>query len=126
MIAERLTMATAEVEAVETLTRSLDGVRVGKVVSVEAVSDTNAFVRVECGPDTFSTVCGRPMCGRDDLGLCPGRGAAGRRDAPGSTARSPAGQPGRAVFVRGTRHGRGHVELWTCPARWPAAVCCPN
>ena len=59
-LAERLTMATAEVEEVETLTRSLDGVRIGSVLSVETLSDNTSFVHVQCGTDEFSTVCGAP------------------------------------------------------------------
>ena len=59
-IAERLTMATAEVEEVETLTRSLGGVRVGRVVLAETLSDSTAVVRVQCGTDTFTTVCSAP------------------------------------------------------------------
>ena len=59
-LAERLTMATAEVEEVETLTRSLDGVRIGRVVSVETLAEHTSFVRVECDTDEFTTVCGAP------------------------------------------------------------------
>jgi len=59
-IAHRLTMATAEVEGIETLVRSLDGVRIGQVVSVEPLGDQYTFVSVECGTEQFTTVCGAP------------------------------------------------------------------
>ena len=59
-IAHRLTMATAEVEGVETLVRSLDGVRIGQVVAVEPLDDQLTFVSVQCGTEQFTTVCGAP------------------------------------------------------------------
>ncbi len=59
-IAHRLTMATAEVEGIETLVRSLDGVRIGQVLSVEPLGDQQAFVSVQCGAEQFTTVCGAP------------------------------------------------------------------
>ena len=116
MIAERLTMATAEVEAVETLTRSLDGVRVGKVVSVEAVSDTNAFVRVECGPDTFSTVCGAPNV---RPGMTSAFAPAGVRLADGTRleARQVAGRSSQGVLCSSEELGMGggHVGIVDLP-----------
>ena len=59
-VADRLTMSTAEVEGVQTLTRCLKGVRVGKVLSVEPLADGQKLARVQCGPDCFTTVCGAP------------------------------------------------------------------
>ena len=59
-IAHRLTMATAEVEGVETLVRSLDGVRIGQIVAVEPLDDQLTFVSVQCGTEQFTTVCGAP------------------------------------------------------------------
>ena len=116
MIAERLTMATAEVEAVETLTRSLDGVRVGKVVSVEAVSDTNAFVRVECGADTFSTVCGAPNV---RTGMTSAFAPAGVRLADGTRleARQVAGRPSQGVLCSSEELGLGggHLGIMDLP-----------
>ena len=59
-IAHRLTMATAEVEGMETLGRALDGVRIGHVLSVEPLGDRQTFVSVQCGAEQFTTVCGAP------------------------------------------------------------------
>ena len=110
MIAERLTMATAEVEAVETLTRSLDGVRVGRVVSVEAVSDTNTFVRVECGTDAFSTVCGAPNV---RPGMTSAFAPAGVRLADGTRleARQVADRPSQGVLCSSEELGMGGGHL---------------
>ncbi len=105
-IAERLTMATAEVETVETLTRSLDGVRVGRVVLVEALSDTNSFVQVECGTDTFSTVCGAPNV---RLGMTSAFAPAGTRLANGQRLeeRYVAGRPSQGVLCSSEELGLG-------------------
>ena len=59
-IADRLTMATAEVEGLETLVRLLDGVLIGRVLSVEQLSDQQTFVAVQCGVEQYTTVCGAP------------------------------------------------------------------
>ncbi len=59
-IAHRLTMATAEVEGVKTLVRSLDGVRIGQVVAIEPMGNQLTFVSVACGTEQFTTVCGAP------------------------------------------------------------------
>jgi len=68
VIADRLTLATAEVEGFEVLSRSVAGVLVGKVQSVESiVTDAEAaegkslaVVEVDCGAETYQTVCGAP------------------------------------------------------------------
>ncbi len=59
-VANRLTMATAEVEDVETLVRALDGVRIGSVMFVEPLNGSQTFVHVQCGADQFTTVCDAP------------------------------------------------------------------
>ena len=67
-IADRLTLATAEVEGFEIVERSLDGVLVAEVLSVESiVSDEEAaegkslaVVQVDCGGKKYQTVCGAP------------------------------------------------------------------
>ena len=115
-IAERLTMATAEVEEVETLTRSLDGVRVGRVVSVEALSGTNSFVQVECGNDTFSTVCGAPNV---RLGMTSAFAPAGVRLADGLRLeeRQVAGRPSQGVLCSSEELGMGggHMGIMDLP-----------
>ncbi|MBD3290363.1 phenylalanine--tRNA ligase subunit beta [candidate division KSB1 bacterium] len=61
-IANNLTMATAEVEGVEILTRTIQGIVVGEVVAVEKISkDKNlSLAEVECGGKRYMTVCGAP------------------------------------------------------------------
>lgn len=59
-IAERLTMSTAEVEGVHPLTRSLAGVRIARVETVEPLDGAQTFVTVECGAERMTTVCGAP------------------------------------------------------------------
>ncbi len=64
-IAYRLTMATAEVEGVETVTRSVRGIVAGRIVeSVPVTSDDGAktmqYVTVDTGKGMFRTVCGAP------------------------------------------------------------------
>ena len=61
-ISDRFTMATAEVEGIEPLNRSLGGMLVAEVISVEPVSSESELkvVRVKCGSNEYSTVCGAP------------------------------------------------------------------
>ncbi len=60
-IADRLTLATAEVEGVEVLTRHVAGVLVGEIVAAEPLSDgKRTLVTVDCGKQQFQTVCGAP------------------------------------------------------------------
>ena len=61
-VADKLTMATAEVEGVSTITRYVDGVLVGEIVSAEPFETpdgkTRTLCKVNCGDKTFQTVCG--------------------------------------------------------------------
>lgn len=59
-IAERLTMSTAEVEGVHPLTRTLAGVRIARVETVEPLDGAQTFVTVACGAERMTTVCGAP------------------------------------------------------------------
>ena len=63
-IADKLTLSTAEVEGVETITRFVDGVIIGKIVAAEPVSGTDGkkltFCTVDCGGKQYTTVCGAP------------------------------------------------------------------
>lgn len=67
-IADRLTLATAEVEGFEVIRRSVAGVLVAEVLSVESIvspeeaaqGKTLAVVQVDCGKKKFQTVCGAP------------------------------------------------------------------
>lgn len=65
-VADRLTMATAEVEGLEVLSRAVDGVVVGHVISVEPLSGAGPdgerlqVATVDCGDRRYHTVCGAP------------------------------------------------------------------
>lgn len=64
-IAHRLTMATAEVEGVETLRRAVRGVVVGQVTGVVPLEAEESgkvlnYVTVDTGSETFQSVCGAP------------------------------------------------------------------
>ncbi len=64
VVADKLTMATAEVEGVETLTRFVDGVIVGEIASVVPFQTPEgkprAYCEVNCGARVYKTVCGAP------------------------------------------------------------------
>lgn len=67
-IADRLTLATAEVEGFEVLRRSVEGVLIAEVLSVESIANdaeaaegkSLAVVEVDCGGKKYQTVCGAP------------------------------------------------------------------
>lgn len=67
-IADRLTLATAEVEGFEVVRRSVDGVLVAEVLSVKSIvsggeadeGKSLAVVQVDCGGKQYQTVCGAP------------------------------------------------------------------
>ncbi len=62
VIADRMTMATAEVEGFERVERSIDGVVVGEIVSVEDIPGAPNLkkVQVDCGASKYTTACGAP------------------------------------------------------------------
>ena len=67
-IADRLTLAMAEVEGFEVVERSVAGVLVAEVLSVKSIvteaeaaeGKSLAFVEVDCGGRKYQTVCGAP------------------------------------------------------------------
>lgn len=63
-IADRLTLATAEVEGVEILKRSVAGVLVGEIVKAEPLKaeegKTLTACTVDCGDRQYATACGAP------------------------------------------------------------------
>ncbi len=64
-IANRLTLSTAEVEGLEKIERSVEGVLIGEVVSADPISTaddrkTLHRCKVDCGKESFETVCGAP------------------------------------------------------------------
>ncbi len=67
VVADRLTMSTAEVEGFEVVRRAVEGVVVGEVVAVEPIGGTaaadgpkNQLATVDCGGRQYTTVCGAP------------------------------------------------------------------
>lgn len=64
LVADRLTMATAEVEGISTITRFVDGVIVGEIVSAEPFQTPEGkkrtLCKVDCGDVVRQTVCGAP------------------------------------------------------------------
>lgn len=65
-VASRLTLATAEVEGVETLVRNVKGVLVGQIIEAEVVKNEPEHkltrVVVDCGIKKYHSVCGAPNC----------------------------------------------------------------
>ncbi len=65
-VASRLTLATAEVEGVETLHRYVKGVLVGQIIEAEVIKNEPEHkltrVVVDCGTQKFNSVCGAPNC----------------------------------------------------------------
>lgn len=67
-IADRLTLATAEVEGFEILRRAVEGVRIGEVLDVQPLVDGASpteparlkLVTVDCGDTRYTSVCGAP------------------------------------------------------------------
>ncbi|MEN6498068.1 MAG: phenylalanine--tRNA ligase subunit beta [Thermoguttaceae bacterium] len=61
-IADRLTLATAEVEGFEVLHRSVEGVVIGEIVAVEPIGGEAKLhlVTVDCGKKRYQSVCGAP------------------------------------------------------------------
>ncbi len=64
VVADRLTMATAEVEGLSTITRFVDGVLVGEIIEATPFQTeegkTRTFCKVDCGERVYTTVCGAP------------------------------------------------------------------
>ncbi len=59
-IVRRLTLGTAEVEGTEEIRRSVRGVLIGEILSVEKLGGKLTACTVDCGSKKFATVCGAP------------------------------------------------------------------
>ncbi|MDR2439522.1 MAG: phenylalanine--tRNA ligase subunit beta [Planctomycetaceae bacterium] len=59
-IANRITLATAEVEGIKEIRRFVKGVVIGEVKSVEKLTEKLTFCQVDCGRKSYTTVCGAP------------------------------------------------------------------
>lgn len=121
-IADRLTMATAEVEGWEIVRRSVKGLFVGEVTAAEKVTaeggKTLTAVTVDCGPaGTFLSVCGAPNC---RVGLKAPFAPAGVEIAGGVkiTESELAGRKSQGILCSAREIGlsRWHEELFTLPA----------
>ena len=122
-IADRLTMSTAEVEGFEVIRRAVDGVVIGKVVSVEPISGTgpdeskNQLATVDCGGARRVTVCGAPnlRAGMTSAFAPPGVTLAGNQKIVVSEV---AGHKSEGVLCSARELGmsRWHEGVLECPA----------
>ena len=62
VIADKVTMSCAEVEGYTQIKRTVDGVLVGEIISVEKIPDKTDLnlVTVDCGQAKYTTVCSAP------------------------------------------------------------------
>lgn len=116
-IAERLTMSTAEVEGVHPLTRSLAGVRIARVETVEPLDGAQTFVTVACGAERMTTVCGASNV---RVGMTSAFAPAGVTLADGQTIaeRRVGGRSSRGVLCSSDEVGMGggHFGILDLPA----------
>ena len=59
-IADRLTLATAEVEGITILRRFVKDVFVGEIKQIEKLTNKLTFCQIDCGKQSYTTVCGAP------------------------------------------------------------------
>ncbi len=121
-IADRLTMATAEVEGWEIVRRCVKGLFVGEVTAAEKVvaesGKTLTAVTVDCGAaGVFQSVCGAPNC---RVGVKAPFAPAGVEIADGVkiTESELAGRKSQGILCSAREIGlsRWHEELFTLPA----------
>ena len=124
-IADRLTLATAEVEGFEVLRRAVAGVVIGEVVEVEPIESPSpadpqaaklTLATVDCGPKRYQTVCGAPNV---RVGMKAAFAPAGTTLAGGVTIRAAevAGRPSEGVLCSPRELGLSHWHegLLECP-----------
>ena len=120
-IANRLTLATAEVEGFEEIHRFTKGVVVGEVVAMESLTDEKgkklAFCTVDCGTEKMTTVCGAPNA---RIGLKAPFAPAGMKLAKGITIETStmAGKPSQGILCSAAELGMSewHEIVFECPA----------
>ena len=125
-IADRLTMATAEVEGFEVVHRAVRGLFVGEVVKAEKITVSKddgstkqlTLATVDCGTaGTFQTVCGAPNCA---LGVKAPFAPAGATIAEGVQIQNStlAGHPSQGILCSAREIGlsRWHEGLFLIPA----------
>lgn len=84
-VAHKLTMSTAEVEGVETLSRAVRNIVVGEITGIEPIKTGDSdkvmnYVTVNLGSEIMKTVCGAPnvMVGMKSAFAAPGTEIAGK------------------------------------------------
>lgn len=116
-IADRLTLATAEVEGVIERQRFVQGVLVGKVIACERLDEKRTFCTVDCGGKTYTTVCG---AGNVRIGLIAPFAPVGTRLTGGITLEKSivAGKTSEGVLCSASELGMSHWHeaVFECPA----------
>lgn len=123
-IANQLTLSTAEVEGFEVLTRAVEGVLVGEVLSAQPLAAEPgkqlSLTVVDCGRRKYATVCGAPNV---RVGMKAAFAPAGVTLAGGHLVQPAqvAGQASEGVLCSPMELGmsRWHEGLLECPASTP-------
>jgi phenylalanyl-tRNA synthetase beta chain len=117
VIADRLTLCTAEVEGFEKLQRAVDGVVIGEVLSVEPLGGSLRLATVDAGRRQYATVCGAPNL---RVGMKAALAPPGVTLANGVRIQSSevAGRRSEGVLCSAMELGmsRWHEVLLDCPA----------
>jgi len=124
-IADKLTLATAEVEGFEVLQRAVEGVLIGEVVSLDPIPENVTaagtaklhLVTVDCGKKRFQSVCGAPNVRK---GMKAPFAPAGVTIAGGQkiTVSKVAGHKSEGILCSAAELGMSHWHegLLECPA----------
>ncbi|MDR1385102.1 MAG: phenylalanine--tRNA ligase subunit beta [Planctomycetaceae bacterium] len=121
-IANRLTLATAEVEGVEVLRRFVEGVVVGEVTLAETIATdvhckTLTFCTVDCGAKKYTTVCSAPNA---RVGLKAPFAPAGTKLAHNVVIQQSemAGKPSQGILCSASELGMSpwHEIVFECPS----------
>ena len=123
IIADRLTMSTAEVEGLVQVNRPVKGVLVGEVVSATPVVSEHGkkltLCEVNCGNQTYQTVCGAPNA---RVGLKAPFAPAGITLGDKKITRSElAGYPSEGILCSAAELGMSnwHEIVFECPVNIP-------
>lgn len=125
-IADKLTLATAEVEGFEVLQRSVEGVVIGEIVSLDPILESGGsaaataklhLVTVDCGKKRYQSVCGAPNVRK---GMKAPFAPAGATIAGGQkiAVSEVAGHKSEGILCSAAELGmsRWHEGLLECPA----------
>ncbi len=119
-IAHKLTMATAEVEGVETIERCVRGIVVGEIVRIVPLNENEesslSYVTVTTGRDTYHTVCGalNVKTGMKSAFAAPGTTI---RDGRVIREQTVSGRPSRGILCSPKELGWGesHAGIFAFP-----------